>query len=131
MSTPPRINRVPVCPPAPRRPIPPPQPPTTPIVIMQIDMRQHGLHDEQVNDEDDENEWMRHNLYFTSREAMERYIEYLYKRGDGCGFEDAIILHIQENSTLNEFLEKISTMKASWQLNKNLSIYIYNNIVHN
>jgi len=98
---------------------------------MQIDMRKHGWPDEDVDDEDDESEWMRSNLYFTSREAMERYIEYLYKGGSGNGFEDAIMLHIEENSTLNEFLEKIVSLKDSWQINKNLRIYVHDNVIIN
>jgi len=126
MSTPPRINRVPVCPPAPKRPSHL-SPITTPIVIMQIDMRQHGDPDEE--DEDDENNWMKSNLYFTSREAMANYFTYLVNSGGGNGFENAILLDIEEHSSLEQFLEKIGSLKDVWQINKNLSVYVYSNVI--
>lgn len=128
MSTPPRINRVLICPPAPRRPIPPPPPPTTtPIVIMQIDMRDA---DEDVKD-DDESHWMRSNLYFTTREAMANYFTNLFNSGGGNGFENAILLDIEENSSLEKFLEKIASSKDVWEINKNLSVYVYSNVIIN
>jgi len=125
MSTPPSINRVLVCPSAPKRPNPSPL--TKPIVIMQIDMRQHGDADE----EDDDDYWMKSNLYFTSREAMASYFTYLVNSGGGNGFENAILLHIEENSSLEKFLETIGNMTDRWQINKNLSIYIYNSVIIN
>ena len=133
MSTPPATPSSGICPPAPRRPayVPLPQPRTTPIVIMQIDIRKHGWADENVDDEDDETEWMRTNLYFTDRHNMELYFEYLYRSGCGNGFEEAIILHIENNSTLGEFLEKISSLKDSWEINKNLRIYVHDNVIIN
>lgn len=131
IQTPPRIQRTPVCPPAPARPrrAATTPPPTTPIVIMQIEMRQHGEADEEVDD-DDESEWMRSNIYFTSREAIARYFTNLVD-GGGNGFENAIMLDIEENSSLEKFVQKITTMNDLWQINKNLNIYVYTNVINN
>jgi hypothetical protein len=93
---------------------------------MQIDMRQ-----DEVKDEDDESEWMRSNLHFTTREAMANYFSYLFHTGGGNGFESAILLHIEENSSIEKFLEKIGSLKHCWQVNKNLNIYIYTSVIIN
>jgi len=97
---------------------------------MQIDMRQHGEADEEA-DEDDESEWMRSNLHFTTREAMANYFTYLYRSGAVNGFEGAILLYIEENSSLEKFLEKIGSLNHCWQINKNLNIYIYTSVIIN
>jgi len=90
-------------------------------------MRQHGDPDEE--DDDDENNWMKSNLYFTSREAMANYFTYLVNSGGGNGFENAILLDIEEHSSLEQFLEKIGSLKDVWQINKNLSVYVYSNVI--
>ena len=127
--TPPRIQRVPVCPPAPSRirPVPNALPPSTPIVCMKIEMRGYGSPDEEV-DEDDAEEWMTSTLNFASRDAMARYFKYLFESGGGNGFENAIMLYIEENSSIDEFLEKLGSMATydRWDFNKNLNLFVYN-----
>ena len=132
-STPPRVQRIPVCPDAPSRvrPVPTPLPPTTPIVLMKIEMREHGCADEEV-DEDDNEAWMTSTLNFASRDAMVRYFKYLFESGGGNGFESAIILGIEESSSLDKFLEKIAKDTGhGFQINKNLSISVYNTVIIN
>jgi len=92
---------------------------------------QINLRDDEIKDEDDENEWMRTNLYFISRDAMGNYFKYLFQSGGGNGFENAILLDIEKNSTIDKFVEKIGSLKDMWQVNKNLSIYVYNNVLNN
>ena len=132
IQTPPRIQRVPVCPPTPSRvrPVPNPLPPTTPIVVMKIEMREHGCADEDA-DEDDDTAWMSTTLHFASPDAMTNYFKYLFESNGGNGFESAIMLHIEENSSIDEFLEKIISIKDYWQINKNLNICVYNSVLIN
>jgi len=132
MSTPPRLKREIVCPPAPMRPLLVSRPLTTQIFIMRIQMRKNGDPDDHVEDEDDQEEWMTTNLYFASRDAIAHYFNYLYQSGEGNGFENAIIAHIEEDSRLDKFLDKIASMTSSnsWEINKNLNIYIYNNVLN-
>ena len=132
MSTPPRLKRELVCPPAPVRPLLVSRPLTTQIFIMKIQMRKNGDPDEKVEDEEDQEEWSISDLYFASRDAMAHYFNYLYQSGGGNGFENAIIAHIEEDSRLDKFLDKIASMTSSkcWEINKNLNIYIYNNVLN-
>ena len=132
--TPPRIQRAPICPPAPARPatISSILSPTTSIVSMKIEMREHGLPDVDV-DEDDDEAWMKTTLHFASRDAMTRYFTYLFQNGFGNGYENAIMLHIEDNSSIEEFLEKIANIApyARWDLNRNLNLFIYNDVLNN
>ena len=132
MSTPPRIERDLVCPPAPKRPPLVIPPSTTSILIMKIQIRKNGYEEEEVEDDDDQEQWMTSNLYFASRDTMAHYFTYLFQSGNGNGYENAILTHIEENTSLDNFLQKIASMDSrdSWQLNKNLNIYIYNNVLN-
>jgi len=132
--TPPRVQRAPICPPAPARTativaIPSS---TTSIVCMKIEMRGYGSSDDEVDEEDYE-AWMTSTLHFASRDAMARYFTYLFESGFGNGYENAIMLHIEENSSTEEFLEKIANMRsyARWDLNRNLNLFIYNDVLNN
>ena len=138
MSTPPRVAREAICPPAPTRPSYTcsyiscsfPIPVTTPIFNMKIEMRQHGCVDEESDEKEDD--WMTKTIYFASRDAMARYFTFIYELNDDSSeFEAAILLYISENSSLDTFLEKIISMTSeeSWQLNKNLNIYIYTDVI--
>jgi hypothetical protein len=97
---------------------------------MKIEMREHGCADEDA-DEDDDTAWMSTTLHFASPDAMTNYFKYLFESNGGNGFESAIMLHIEENSSIDEFLEKITSIKDYWQINKNLSIYVYNSVLIN
>jgi hypothetical protein len=132
MSTPPRIERIRECPPAPKRPPLVIPPSTTSILIMRIQIRKNGDPDDHVEDEDDQEQWMTTNLYFTSRDAMAHYFTYLFQSGNGNGYENAILAHIEENTSLDKFLQKIASMDSrdSWQINKNLNIYVYTNVLN-
>ena len=133
MSTPPRIERIRECPPAPKRPsLPLVFPPSTrSILIMRIEMRKNGDADDHIEDEDDQEEWLISNLYFASHDAMVHYLTYLYQIGNGNEYENAIIAHI-EGSRLDKFLDKLVSMTSAecWEINKNLNISIYNNVLN-
>jgi len=94
---------------------------------MKIEMRAYGSSDDEVNEDDDE-EWMTSTLNFASRDAMARYFKYLFESGGGNGFENAIMLYIEENSSIDEFLEKLTSMASydRWDFNKNLNLFVYN-----
>ena len=108
-------------------------PTTTSIVSMKIQMRQHGWADDDIEDEDDAEEWMTSTLHFASREAMANYFKYLFESNGGNGFETAILLEIFENSSLDDFIEKITQMSnyVHWDMNRNLNFYIYNDSIIN
>jgi len=96
-------------------------------------MRQYGDEKVDLDSDADAEQWMSSTLRFASPDAMTNYFKYLFERGGGNGYENAIMLHIEEHSSVDEFLEKITSMSpyVHWDLNKNLNLFIYNDVIIN